>query len=213
MISNESKAAVTLDSRVTNSFSRVKIKKSSVKIPRLKFRKPNTSKRQAETKIPASVIVNILIRAALEKAKIDKEKKPADEFKKYRIINEENETPGGYGAAPKHYGTSPSTPYVDYGKLFGYLGKFRAQGAYQSDDNFMGFLNNSLEGRSFELVSREAMDKGARFVKYSFQHGADFYENLTSLVPVAGINSADWEKFKLMMQIDKVMYKLKVSIA
>ena len=213
MISKGRAAVVTLDKKVMQDFSKVKINKFSIKVPRLGIRKSKQPKRQAENKIPASVIVSILIRAALEKAKEEKKKKQADEYKKYRIINEQNEIPGGYGTAPKHYGMSPSAPYMDYGKVFGYLGKFRTKNPYQSDDNFIGFLNNSLESRSFELVSREAMDSGARHAKYFFPHAADFYLNLTSLVPIAGMNSGDWEKFKLMMQIDKTMYSLKLSMS
>lgn len=189
-----------------------KIKKIKVKVPKLPVRKTKPAKKQMGNSIPASVIINIMIKAALEKAKSEKKEKQADGYKKYNLIKEENEAPGGYGTASKNYGTSTSTPYVDYGKLFSYLGKFRAKGAYESIIPAQS-SGISIESKSFELVGREAMDKGARYVKYMFPHGADFLGNLTSLVPVAGMNSAEWEQFKLWMQLDPVMYKLKISIS
>ena len=202
--------AITLSDRVILNYSKVKIKKFKVRVPRLKIRKLKGIETKKNDNIPVSVIVNILIRAALEKAKREKENKPVSENTKYRLTDDSKDAPGGYGTASKHYGISPTTPYVDYGKLFGYLGKFRARNAYDSDIPTQSF-GNLVEPRSVELVDRESMDKGVRYVKYFFPHAADFYVNLASLVPVAGMNSAEWEQFKLMMQLDPVMFKLKMS--
>ena len=200
--------AITLSDKVRIDYSKVELKKTKVMVPRLKIQKIKTRKND---NIPVSVIVNILIRAALEKSKREKENKPVPEDRKYRLTNDDpKDVPGGYGTAPKHYGISPITPYIDYGKLFGYLGKFKAKNAYDSDIP-MQSLGSLVEPRSLELVDRASMDKGVRYVKYFFPHAADFYVNLASLVPVAGMNSAEWEQFKLMMQLDPVMFKLKLS--
>ncbi|MBI2658876.1 hypothetical protein HYX05_02110, partial [Candidatus Woesearchaeota archaeon] len=69
-------------------------------------------------------------------------------------------------------------------------------------------LNKAAESGSFALADKETMDKGARYVKY-FNSKTPI--DKSSLVPIAGMNSAEWEQFKLWMRLDTVMYLLKTS--
>ena len=197
--------------RISSSISRVKIKKTSVKVPKLKVKKEKSIKPKKEDSFPISSIVNILIKSAIDKTKKErKEKVAVDEDKSYILKKGERElvVNGGYGTVSKEYGTAPHTSYIDYGKLFSYLGKFRAQSAYENMGDHVEFLNKSTESGSFTLTDRETMDNGARYVRH-------FHPKIpidkTSLVPIAGMNSAEWEEFKRLMRFDTVMYLLKIS--
>ena len=206
----------TLAEKVSSNFFSVRLKKAIVKVPNAKAKKPKRIKFREEfskdDKIPTSLLVRILIRNALENAKRERKEARQSEDRKYKLFKEEKDTPGGYGTAQLFYGAKAKSPYIDYEKLFSYLGKFKAKSSQYSDAPTEA-LNSSMESKSFELVGREAMDKGARHVKYFFPKAADFHLNLTSLVPVAGMSSAEWEQFKLMMQLDPVMYALKSRTA
>src|SRR3989338_4588527 len=205
-------ALTTLAEKV-KKFSKVRLGKFAVRVPEIKPKKTKAKPKKAqEDRLSASAIVRIIIKNALEEAKRKKDeikKKPTN--LKYAVLQEQTDIPGGYGSASISYGFSHKLPYVSYKKLFSYLGQFRAKNPYESEIPTEA-LNILTESRSFELVSREAMDKGARHVKYFFPKAADFHVNLTSLVPVAGISSSEWEQFKLMMQLDPVMYALKSRI-
>ena len=200
----------TLADKVGKNFVRIKLKKYSVKVPGIKIGKIKPKKQMQSDKIAVSALVNILIRNALEKVKREKEKKPAVGDGKYKLLKEGNfHVQGGYGAVSKSYGRLIHTPYVDYGKLFSYLGNFKAKNPYDSIGTFE-ILNKSLEGGSFALIDRESMDKGAKYVKYFMSPVSDL--NITSLVPpTTAMSSGEWEQFKLLMQLDRVMYRLKTS--
>ena len=210
-------AGSTLAEKVRHDFSRVRLKKSIVKVPKLRAGKTKQAISLKEIakdgKIPTSLLVRILIKNALENSKREKKdaKQPVQNIKYGDITKEKDFPAGGYGTVSRFYGASTKTPYANYEKLFSYLGRLKAKGSSYSDAPAEAL--SSTESKSFELVSREAMDKGARHVKYFFPKVADFYANLTSLVPVAGMSSADWEQFKLMMQLDPVMYSLKSKTA
>ena len=211
-------AGFTLAEKVKNGFSNVRLKKAIVKVPGIKAKKPKQAKFHKEltkdVEIPTSLLVRILIRNALENAQRERKeaKQQAQNIKYKNIITEKDFPAVGYGAASRFYGAKAKSSYVDYEKLFSYLGNFKAKGSSYSDAPAEA-LNSSIESKSFELVGREAMDKGARYAKYFFPKVADFHSNLTSLVPVAGMSSAEWEQFKLMMLLDPVMYSLKSKIA
>lgn len=208
----------TLAEKVSGNFFSVKLKKAIVKVPNAKAKKPKRTKSRREistdNKIPTSLIVRILIKNSLENAKREKkEARQATKDQEYKTpADEKDDTAGGYGSISGFYGIRPSKAYIDYGKLFSYLGKFKAASSSYSDAPTEA-SNSSTESKSFELIGREAMDKGARHVKYFFPKVADFHANLTSLVPVAGMSSSEWEQFKLMMQLDPVMYALKSKTA
>ena len=206
----------TLAEKVSSNFFSVRLKKAIVKVPNAKAKKPKRTKSRREIstddKIPTSLIVRILIKNSLENAKREKKVARLSEDRNYKVVGEEKDAPGGYGTASLFYGAKAKSTYIDYEKLFSYLGKFRAKGSSYSNAPAEA-LNISTESNSFELVGREAMDRGERHVNYFFPKAADFHANLTSLVPVAGMSSAEWEQFKLMMQLDPVMYALKSRTA
>ena len=204
--------------RISSSISRVKIKKTSVKVPKLKVKKEKSIKPKKEDSFPISSIVNILIKSAIDKTKKErKEKVAVDEDKSYILKKGERElvVNGGYGTVSKGYGNAPNSSYVDYGKLFSYLGKFRAKGAYQSL-NGSNLQNNGNNG--FALASSETMDKATRHIKYLRPSGREFGVGAggidsISLVPMGGMDAAEWEEFKLWFQLDKVAYYLKRKMA
>lgn len=201
---------VTLADRITTGFSKIKLKKASVKVPRLRIRKNKAAKLKGDDKIPVSSIINILIKAAVEKAKREKKEKAAVEDKSYKLVKEENAANiGGYGTASKSYGTSPHASYVDYEKLFSYLGKFKSKSAYENMGNPLEALNKAAEGGSFVLADKDSMDKIGRFEKYSKPQVMDTPIIALSLVPVAGLSSGEWEEIKNLMRFDPVMYTLK----
>ena len=207
---------ITLAEKVSNNFFSIKLKKAIVKVPGTKAKKLKRTKFREEIfkddKIPTSLLVRILIKNALENSKRERKEARQSEDRKYKLFKEEKDTPGGYGTASLFYGAKAKSSYIDYEKLFSYLGKFKAKSSSYSDAPTEA-LNSSIESKSFELVSSEAMNKGARYAKYLFPRVADFHSNILSLVPVAGMSSADWEQFKLMMLLDPVMYALKSKTA
>ncbi len=118
---------------------------------------------------------------------------------------------GGYGSVSHSYGVTPIATYVDYDKLFSYLGKFRSLSPYQSSGNPFERSGGSDINNNFSLIGLETMERGAKYVRY-FQPAAATLDT-TSLVPVAGMNSSEWEQFKMWMRLDPVMYRLKTSIS
>lgn len=216
-------AEKTLIERV-KEFSKVKLKKASVKVPRLKnpkkLAKPIFLSKVKEDKTPTSSIINILIKMAIEQTKKERnftkmrslksESLLDDKGKSYTTLKKDRDVVSGYGAVSKVYGGMPRASYVDYGKLFSYLGKFKSQSPYENMAEHVDRNSNSSGDSTFSLIDNETMDKGARYVKY-FSGGQDM--NTVSLVPMAGMNSAEWEQFKLWMKLDPVMYRLKTSIS
>lgn len=202
----------TLADRVSN-FSKVRVKKISVKVPRLKAgKKPLAkadSKDSKKIEIPVSSIVGILIKNAVEKAKREKKGKAVENDKAYSVLEDgADSVSGGYGTSSKGYGAAPKSPYVDYGKLFSYLGKFKARGAYQGSEDASEEKPLQLDDKGFFLADQKLMDQGAKYIRY-FSSKTPI--DKTSLVPMAGMNSGEWEQFKLWMRLDTVMYLLKIS--
>lgn len=201
--------AKTLADKVLKDFSRLKLKKAAVKVPKLKVRKRKVTNLKSEDKIPISSIVNILIKTAVEKVKKERKEKAVEKDKSYNILKDNKPIAnGGYGTVSKGYGNAPHTSYVDYGKLFSYLGKFRSQSAYENMGNHLETLNKATESGSFTLVDRETMDKGARYVRYF--HSKTPIDK-TSLAPIGGMSSAEWEEFKWFMRLETPLYLLKIS--
>lgn len=199
----------TLAERVSRDFPKVDFKKASVKVPKLKVRSKKVFKQKKDDKIPISSIVNILIKSAVEKAKRERKEKIAiGEDKGYAALKDGKSADlGGYGTVSKGYGGMPNAPYADYNKLFSYLGRFRAKSAYENIDDAEKSGMTLGSGKS-SLVDFETMNKGARHVRY-FTPGNEL--NALSLVPIAGMSSGEWEQFKLWMQLNPVMYRLKTS--
>lgn len=209
-------ASKTLADKVLENFSTIKLKSSSVKVPKLKIKNEINGKKypksKSHEKIPVSSIINILIKSAIDKAKSDeKDKAKAEETEPAISLKEEEQVAsGGYGAASKGYGGIPQSSYADYEKLFSYLGKFRSQSAYEDlGINDLGSMNKMLGGSNFSLIDKETMETGAKFVKYFKSPVVEL--DPSALVPIGGMSSAEWEQFKLWMKLDPVMYRLKTS--
>ena len=204
---------VTLADRIAG-FSKIKFGKAAVKVPELKA-KARPMPQKAKNDIPVSSIVNILIKNAVEKAKREKKEKQVEEDKSYKIMKDDREIDinGGYGTVSKSYGMSPRASYADYGKMLSHLGAFRAKQPYENMAEHLSAMNRAAESSSFALVDSETLQKGGFYVKYFAHPGRfDMYSALGSLVcPVPGMNSMEWEKFKLLMMIDKPLYTLKIS--
>src|SRR3989338_2703026 len=193
---------------------KIKLGKASIKIPKLKISKKALPQKK-EDQVPISTLINILLKTAIEKTKVEKRKNIKEGGKNYRIIMPEAPftTEGGYGTVSKSYGSSPKKSYVDYEKIFSYLGKFRSKSAYEDVAGHLGSLNKATESGSFVLADRESMDKIAKFEKYFKTPMMDMPIMALSLVPVAGLSSAEWEEIKMMMKFDPIIYGLKTRIA
>lgn len=201
---------------LADRISGVKIKKASVKAPKFRTKIKKIIKTKKDSNFPVSSIVNILIKAAVEKAKTEKKTKIVfDAGKTYILPNtgKEPESHGGYGTVSKSYGASPNNSYVDYEKLFSYLGKFKSQSAYENMGSRLETLNKATESGSFVLADRDAMDKIGRFDKYMKSPVMDMPIMALSLVPIAGLSSGEWEEIKNLMRFDSVMYTLKSKIS
>ena len=168
--------------------------------------KPRTFRANGEGLSLAQIafIINMVKRS--EKTK--KEQKAKTQENESFAKEEQRENPA-YDSR-KTYGNLPSSSYVDYAKIFSYLGRFKAGSSYKS--SFSEQEGSSEQTSKGSLIDVEAMDKGARHVKYFFPKAADFHSMLTSLVPVAGLSSGEWEQFKLWVKLDPVMYLLKTTI-
>ena len=197
---------------VSRSFFRFKLKKSSVKVPKLRVKKKKVAEIKKDDNIPISSIVNIMIKNAIDRTKKErKEKVAVDENKSYILKKDERESKanGGYGIVSKSYANAPHNSYIDYEKLFGYLGKFRSQSAYENMGDNVEFLNKSAESGSFNLADKDSMDKIGRFDKYMRTPDMAIQTMALSLVPIAGLSSGEWEEIKNLLRFDPVMYTLK----
>ncbi|MBS3114713.1 hypothetical protein J4448_06440 [Candidatus Woesearchaeota archaeon] len=211
MASSTILTATTLADRIKMDFSKVKLKKAAVKVPKLKVRKRKVTSLKSDDKIPISSIINILIKTAVEKSKSEKKEKVVGKDKSYNILKDDKSliANGGYGTVSKGYRTTPHSSYIDYEKLFSYLGKFKSQSAYENMGSHLETLNKATESGSFVLADRDSMDKIGRFDKYMKTPVMAIQTMALSLVPIAGLSSAEWEEIKNLMRFDSVMYTLK----
>jgi len=154
-----------------------------------------------------SIVNKLEIDANLKKVKKEKHVKETEEEPE---LEEEVEEVLPYKSNSSWlYGPPPQTDYVDYDKIFAHLGKFGGRSMYEGfegyDDKEKPQLNKAKEGI---LLDHQVMDDGAKYLKY-FLPG-DFMGSW-SLVPPAGIDSKDWELFKLWSKIDYIMFNLKMQ--
>ena len=202
----------TLLELTTKHFSSIKkseTKKKIIKIPRLKSRFNQA----------AFSLSTLLISSSIKEVKEEKKKKNLEQDLKEDEItiveDKEVVVGGGYGTIRVSYGGSPNAKNVDYDKLFSHLGSFRAKGMYEDfgGGNADVRVNNTSEGTR-EMVSMETVDKAARFFKYAFT--GEIPGDMGLVPPVGiGVNSKDWEKYRVMsqMSIYKPLIKLKMSTA
>ncbi len=102
-----------------------------------------------------------------------------------------------------------TSSYTDYTKIWSWLGEFRTKGCYQ----FSEFEEKRLEETPLAIPSTpeilcdfEVIEKCIKHQKY-FMPG-DNMNGTYGNVPMAGVNSRDWEKFQLWAMVDYIMYKL-----
>ena len=126
---------------------------------------------------------------------------------------EEKPVHGGYGTIKQYVGMSPYVKYADYGKIWSHLGTFRTN-AYGSAEKTQIQIAIDNGESSREMVSYETMNRAERHFKY-FVMG-DLVGEVGLVPPVGiGINSRDWEKYRLMtlMSIYRPLLKLMRSMA
>ena len=171
-------------------------------------------KRKANKKsvvAPICSLTKVLINKAIEKSKKTPKKEKNKEDKIIYAIKEEKPiiTNGGYGTVSNVYGAEPVVKYTDYGKLFSHLGAFRAKGMYESMEE-MEVKTKQMIASTREMVSTETIEKAAKHFKY-FVRG-EVMGDIGYVPPVgAGINSKEWEKYRLMsmMSVYKPLIMLK----
>ena len=164
-------------------------------------------------------IASIIINSSIQEVKRSKVKVKKDNVNLKddgeEIPDGENEVPvsGGYGTIRRGYGISPISKKTDYGKIWGYLGKFRTYNAYNKPESANEIAMQNGES-SRQMVSTETIDKVARHLKY-FVTG-ELMGNIGFVPPFgSNISSKEWEKYRLMdmMSIYKPLLKLKLTIA
>ncbi|MBI2647365.1 hypothetical protein HYW99_02720 [Candidatus Woesearchaeota archaeon] len=210
--------------KILIQLSMIQQKNSVVKVQKIKLKSKKVTKlRKLENGLSNSSIVNIIIRNNVSPTKKNNEKiqkkdlKPQskDEEKGYTSLKDDSSLiiNGGYGTISRSYGITPVTSYVNYERLFSYLGKFKTQNAYENMAEHLGVLNKSTESGSFVLADKDAMDKIGRFEKYMKYPAMDMPIMALSLVPIAGLSSVEWEEIKWLMKFDPVIYNLKTKIS
>ena len=124
-----------------------------------------------------------------------------------------NAAHGGYGTIKPYAGMSPYVKYADYGKIWGHLGAFRTNAYVSAEKTQIQIAMDNGES-SREMVSYETMNKAERHFKY-FVMG-DLVGEVGLVPPVGiGIDSKEWEKYRLMtfMSIYRPLLKLMRSVA
>lgn len=164
--------------------------------------------------VPA-ILSDIFIKKAVDNAKNNSKKRgeikvAVNGNKNYTALENDAPPPLNCSYSPVSKGGAGEAPKpADYGELFSYLGKFRSQSAYENGNCSDFPANNGPAGKEeFSLISRETMETGARYAKY-LAPAQDI--SSASLVPIAGMSSAEWEQFRLWIKIEPVMYRLKMT--
>ncbi len=173
----------------------------------------------AKNSLFVSSVIKLMVNSAVKNLKKEnkKSKQKKDVSKEYKILDDERDinVNGGYGTVSKHYGMSPKVKYVNYDKIFSHLGNFRSKGMYENFDNGdLEIAAKNVTESSREMISKETMEKAAKHFKY-FVMG-DNLSDVGFIPPFgSGINSKDWEKYRLMtkMSIYQPLIKLKWATA
>jgi len=83
----------------------------------------------------------------------------------------------------------------DYNKIWGYLGQFKTQNAFDSISEEREYATDSHEKRDGSILSVDAAKKCVWSLKYvSFNLNA-------AVAPSKNISSEDWERFRLMAKM------------
>ena len=211
--------------------SSVKLKKATVKIPAINAGEEKFSSQKSvacgvreklahhptgETKpnahVPSTLssIVNILIKAVTPRVKKNEIGGQSAKAKPYKLVKDDESLKVNFGYAVNHrsYEKFPSASYADYKKIFRYLGWFSAKAQHEHmGEEHVAMANKSLDDSRSAILNSEIFDKATSHIKY-FSGG---YVDTLSLVPKAGMNSAEWEQFRLGMKLDPVLYGFKTG--
>lgn len=202
----------TLADIVTLNFGRMEIEvpklNAKPKKSAIKEKKPVIA-RQPSVDIN-SILNNILRNIGNAAGNIGEKAEREEAADEAKAVVEKEDSPGGYGTSRRSsYAAGAAPSYTDYGKLFSYLGSFRANSG-QDMENAAQMASRVLdEGNKFFFLDRETIDMGVKHIKY-FNMGLKLSGDM-SAVPLGNVNSKDWEMFKLWSKIDPVMYKLKMD--
>lgn len=156
--------------------------------------------------------ISLIVNAALKQSKSNK-KKAAQEKSELEETTEESksksgEQPGGYGTIKPYAGMSPYVQYADYGKIWKHIGTFSTNGAYGTSFERES-LRSSVSESSGILVGMEVIEKAQKHFKY-FVRG-DIMGDIGYVPPFGtGIDSKDWEKYRMMTQMSIYMPLLKL---
>ena len=180
-----------------------------------------TKKRKANSKTSTSQKsaipqgISNIISNALKQAKASRKDKKRKNEKKLEDTAEEIEDgkgkdgpAGGYGTIKPYVGMSPYAQYADYNKIWKHIGSFTTNGAYGNSFE-KASLRSSVSESTGILVSMEVIEKAQKHFKY-FVRG-DVMGDVGYVPPFgAGIDSKDWEKYRMMTQMSIYMPLLKL---
>ncbi|MBW2976953.1 hypothetical protein KY347_05910 [Candidatus Woesearchaeota archaeon] len=160
----------------------------------------------------SAVLINSALKEVKGKSKETLSKKEVlEETTEEESKNNRGIINGGYGAISKHYGISPGVKYSDYSSIWSHLGSFRTYNAYEGlESSNSAAIKNGESSR--EMISLETIDKAAKHFKY-FVVG-DVMGDIGFVPPVgSGIDSKEWEKYRLMTQMSIYQPFLKLKMA
>lgn len=200
--------AKTLTERVIRLFSMLRLDKD-LKTNNIKTMKP---RRIVSTRRDLFTFIgNLTIKSAIDEVKGPTTQKNGGNGPTYRVQKDHKAfISSGYGTISRNYGIALNAPYIDYEKLFSYLGKFRAKSMYENTAEHIAMANNSMHASSATLVDFETMQIGARYVKYTLGW-RDL--NTVSMMPLQGMSSDEWERFKLWTISNPVMFRAMTTMS
>lgn len=161
---------------------------------------------------PVSIgISNIIANSKPIKNKKNKEAKKElklEEAAEEAEDGKEKESLGGYGTIKHYNGMLPYVQYANYGKIWSHIGAFASKSAYENPLE-RASLRSSMSESTGILVSMEVIEKAQKHFKY-FVRG-DIMGDIGYVPPFgSGIDSKDWEKYRLMTQMSVYMPLLKL---
>lgn len=209
-----SKVKETLVELILRNFSEVNVRKAKKRIKKEFSKRANKGISGQKSSI-AAIIRNIAANSITTDENTSEVKKENLEIAAEQELEDKEENPvhGGYGTIKPYVGMSPNVKYTDYSKIWSHLGAFRTNAYGSAEETAHKIAMNNGES-SREMVSYETINKAERHFKY-FVMG-DLVGEVGLVPPVGiGIDSKDWEKYRLMtfMSIYRPLLKLMRSMA
>lgn len=189
---------------IVKDFENINVKKAAARKRRRSIRTSSKTSSSHPSSISA-IISNILASSAANEDEPDKKgnqelgeetlEQSAEglEDKKQKVVH------GGYGAIIHYSGMSPDAKYTDYGRIWGHLGSFKSYNMHHNTESPNEIAMRNGES-AMEMVGMETIEKAAKHFKY-FVRGEVLGD--IGYVPAfgLGIDSKEWEKYRLMTQI------------